>query len=78
MQHFSDATDYAIEDIETYKHTEQFSKEHLVFLLLATYGDGEPTDNALDFFTWLTEAAAAADDGSGRDGMLKVRLRKFL
>ena len=62
-----------IEDVEGYKHEERLAGERLVLLLMATYGDGEPTDNALAFFTWLTEAAAAAEDGTGNASMLQVR-----
>ena len=28
-----------------------------MFLLMATYGDGDPTDSATEFWTWLSEAA---------------------
>ena len=72
LQRYGEGTDYVIQDVESYQHEERLPKEHLVLLLMATYGDGEPTDNALAFYTWLTEAAAAAEAGSGDDSTLKV------
>jgi len=31
---------------------ESFARKKIVILVVATYGDGEPTDNAVDFATW--------------------------
>lgn len=66
-------TDLAFEvhDIEEYSHEERLPAEKLVFLLLATYGDGEPTDNAATFHAWVTKAASNADKGLG-EKLLKV------
>lgn len=64
---YGDSTIIDIMDIENYKAEDRLAKEKLVLFLMATYGDGEPTDNAADFYNWLTSQA----DGDNEE-LLKV------
>ncbi|GAA5800589.1 hypothetical protein HPULCUR_006025 [Helicostylum pulchrum] len=44
-------------DMELYNLTylDQVPKDHLVIFVMATYGEGDPTDNAMDFWDLVTE-----------------------
>ncbi len=70
---YGDGNRYDVLDMEEYK-PEKLEKEQVVFFMMATYGDGEPTDNAADFYSWLTKTASEADKGIGSNSLLEVLL----
>jgi NADPH-ferrihemoprotein reductase len=36
-----------------YENLDQFPEDHVAFFILATYGEGEPTDNAVEFYEFI-------------------------
>ncbi len=47
-------------DLEDYEK-EELAEEEAVVFVVATYGEGEPTDNAKDFYEWLMSSDREPD-----------------
>lgn len=58
---YGDAINVEVLDLEHYVAELRLPKEGVAFFLLATYGDGDPTDNAVDFYSWLCLQADAVN-----------------
>lgn len=61
----SEGTHVDVVDIENYSGPDRLvtEKGRLVVFCMATYGDGEPTDNANEFYSWLCKEADAVEGG---------------
>lgn len=55
----ADLEDYDYENLDT------FPEDRLAVFVLATYGEGEPTDNAVDFYEFITGQDASFSNGGG-------------
>ena len=62
----AEGTHVEIIDVENYSGPDRLPTEkgRLVVLCMATYGDGEPTDSANEFYSWLCKEAEAVEEGS--------------
>lgn len=58
---YGSTTAFHVVDSEQYDFRRKLAKELLVVFLVATYGDGEPTDSAVDLHDHLVEEADKAD-----------------
>ena len=56
-----DLEDYDYEILDT------FPEDKLAVFVLATYGEGEPTDNAVDFYEFITGQEVSFSNGGGVD-----------
>ena len=57
----ADLEDYDYENLDT------FPDDKLAVFVLATYGEGEPTDNAVDFYEFVTKEDVSFSNGGGVD-----------
>ena len=57
----SPQVDVDVVDCEEFDASKRLAAQGLVLFLVATYGDGEPTDNAADLYNWLLKAAGEAE-----------------
>jgi sulfite reductase alpha subunit-like flavoprotein len=64
---------FKAEDLETYDHAACLGGERMLLYLVATYGDGEPTDNCQQFHEWLEPTADAVFSGD-KPEVLSVRI----
>ncbi|KAG2496114.1 hypothetical protein HYH03_005717 [Edaphochlamys debaryana] len=73
---YGESTSVDVRDVETYK-SERLASEKCVVLCMATYGDGEPTDNAAVFYNWLLKEAEAVDAGEKEASLTGVSYAVF-
>lgn len=58
-----------VADLEEYDYDnlDQFPEDKVAFFVLATYGEGEPTDNAVEFYQFITGEDVSFESGSADD-----------
>lgn len=58
-----------VADLEEYdyENLDTFPEDKIAFFVLATYGEGEPTDNAVDFYEFFSSEDIAFSEGGGAD-----------
>jgi NADPH-ferrihemoprotein reductase len=58
-----------VADLEDYdfENLDQFPEDKLAVFVLATYGEGEPTDNAVEFYQFITGEDVSFEQGGGAD-----------
>lgn len=47
-----------------YENLDEFPSDHIAFFVMATYGEGEPTDNAVDFYEFIGSEDSSFSKGS--------------
>lgn len=65
----ADLEDYDYENLDT------FPDDKVAMFVLATYGEGEPTDNAVDFYEFVTGEEVSFSGGGGADAKPLTNLK---
>lgn len=58
-----------VADLEDYDYSnlDNFPEDKIAMFVLATYGEGEPTDNAVEFYEFITGDDVSFSNGAGAD-----------
>ncbi|KAI9345671.1 FAD binding domain-containing protein [Obelidium mucronatum] len=62
-----DLEDFEMGDLLTYSANQDADSKVVIGFFLATYGEGEPTDNAADFYEWFLDGRGKGDDDDIED-----------
>lgn len=55
-----------LEDYD-YENLDKFPPDHIAIFVMATYGEGEPTDNAVEFYEFIMGEDVSFSEGKGAD-----------
>lgn len=67
----ADLEDYEYENLDT------FPEGHIAMFVLATYGEGEPTDNAVEFYEFTTGQDVTFSNGTGDAPLANLKFVAF-
>ena len=67
----ADLEDYDYENLDT------FPDDKVAMFVMSTYGEGEPTDNAVEFFEFINGEDVSFSGGGGADALSKLRYVTF-
>ena len=76
-QRYGHSMDFEVLDMETFDAPARLPKEKLLFFIAATYGDGEPTDNAAAIYSHLVDSAQAVTDGDAEPSLQNLHFAVF-
>ncbi|KAL9624069.1 MAG: hypothetical protein Q9160_001591 [Pyrenula sp. 1 TL-2023] len=65
-----------LEDYD-YENLDQFPDDKIAFFVLATYGEGEPTDNAVEFYEFIKNPDISFDESPGDNPLSKLKYVAF-
>jgi len=65
-----------LEDYD-YENLDQFPEDKVAFFVMATYGEGEPTDNAVDFHEFITDENVSFSEASGEKPLANLKYVTF-
>ncbi|KAK2744826.1 NADPH-cytochrome P450 reductase [Myotisia sp. PD_48] len=63
-----------LEDYD-YENLDKFPEDKVAFFVLATYGEGEPTDNSVEFYQFITGEDVSFEDGGSAEDKPLTSLR---
>jgi len=65
-----------LEDYD-YENLDKFPDDKVAFFVMATYGEGEPTDNAVEFFEFMTGDEVAFSEGGNETPLSNLKYVTF-
>jgi NADPH-ferrihemoprotein reductase len=65
-----------LEDYD-YENLDKFPEDKVIFFIMATYGEGEPTDNAVEFYEFITNDSVSFSESDGEKPLSNLKYVTF-